>query len=95
MENKYSNSKRSQGRPIGSNVRNNILSLLSIEGPMHGYGLYQRYVVKYPQVSMRLIYYHLKKGVSIGEIKIHKIEKKKGEYSWGNEVQNIVYAVNK
>jgi hypothetical protein len=44
---------------------------------------------------MRLIYYHLKKGVSMGELKIHKIEKKKGEYSWGGEVEHILYAVNK
>jgi hypothetical protein len=44
---------------------------------------------------MRLIYYHLKKGVSLGELKIHKIEKKKGEFSWGSEVQHITYAVNK
>lgn len=87
--------EKKQGRPIGSNVRTHIIHLLSKEGPMHGYELYQKYITHYPQVSMRLIYYHLKKGVSTGELKIHKIEKKKGEFSWGNEVQHITYAVNK
>jgi DNA-binding PadR family transcriptional regulator len=93
MENKLL--KQPPGRPTGSIVRNNIIGLLSREGPMHGYELYQKYIEEYPQVTMRLIYYHLKKGVSLGELKIHKIEKKKGEYSWGTEVQNIVYTVNK
>ena len=92
MEKKES---RSVGRPIGSNVRNNIISLLSREGPMHGYELYQKYIMNYPKVTMRLIYYHLKKGVSTGELKVYKIEHKKGEYSWGTEVQNIIYTVNK
>jgi len=92
MENKH---VKKQGRPIGSNVRTNIINLLSKEGPMHGYQIYQEYIKYYPKVSMRLIYYHLKKGVSLEELKIHKIEKKKGEFSWGNEVQNILYAVNK
>lgn len=87
--------EKKQGRPIGSNVRTNIINLLSKEGPMHGYELYQKYLTYYSQVSMRLIYYHLKKGVSLGELKIHKIEKKKGEFSWGSEVQHITYAVNK
>lgn len=87
--------EKKQGRPIGSNVRTNIIHLLSKEGPMHGYQLYQEYIKHYPKVSMRLIYYHLKKGVSIGEIKVHKIERKKGEFSWGNEVQHIIYEVNK
>ncbi|HIH31680.1 TPA: hypothetical protein HA235_03150 [Candidatus Woesearchaeota archaeon] len=87
------NNVKKQGRPIGSNVRNNILALLSKDGPMHGYELYQKYIEHYPPVTMRLIYYHLKKGVSIGDLKVHKIEKKKGSYSWGNEVQNIVYSV--
>ena len=86
---------RMSGRPIGSNVRNNIIALLSSHGPMHGYELYQKYIQIYPKVTMRLIYYHLKKGVSTGELKIHKIEHKKGEYSWGSEVQNILYTVNK
>lgn len=93
MENKHV--KKSQGRPVGSDVRTNIITLLSKEGPMHGYSLYQEYIKYYPNVSMRLIYYHLKKGVSMGELKIHKIEKKKGEYSWGGEVEHILYVVNK
>jgi DNA-binding PadR family transcriptional regulator len=85
--------EKKQGRPLGSNVRNNIITLLSTNGPMHGYELYRVYSELYPPVSMRLIYYHLKKGVLTGELVVHKIEKKKGEYSWGSEVQNIVYAV--
>ena len=87
--------EKKQVRPVGSSVRNNIIALLSKEGPMHGYGLYQKYIEKYPKVSMRLIYYHLKKGVSIGEIKVERIERKKGEYSWGSEVENILYAAIK
>ena len=42
---------------------------------------------------MRSIYYHLKKGTSLNEFKINKIEKERGQYSWGNEVEKIYYSL--
>ena len=42
---------------------------------------------------MRSIYYHLKKGVEIGEIKVNTIKSEKGDYSWGCEAEKIYYSI--
>ena len=42
---------------------------------------------------MRSIYYHLRKGLATGEIKIHKVIKEKGEYSWGPEAEKTFYSL--
>jgi len=84
MENKH-------GRPIGSEVRQNIVDILHAIKHLHGYEIYKLYIELFPQVTMRLIYYHLKKGLSIEEFKILRVDKKKGNFSWGSETQHIIY----
>ena len=42
---------------------------------------------------MRSIYYNLKKGAELGEFKVNKIEKEKGNYSWGNVAEKIYYGL--
>jgi hypothetical protein len=42
---------------------------------------------------MRSIYYHLRKGVDLNEFKVSKVEKEKGEYSWGPEAEKIYYSL--
>ena len=42
---------------------------------------------------MRSIYYHLNKGVELGEFIVRHVESVKGDYSWGKEVQRIVFAL--
>ncbi len=59
----------------------------------YGYEIYKAYIVIFPKVTMRSIYYHLKKGTSLGEFKVSKIEKEKGDYSWGPEAEKIYYAL--
>ena len=83
--------ERSQGRPIGSKVRQNMIEILYFYKALHGYELSRVYCELYTGVSMRLIYYHLKKGLDINEFKIKKIEKKSGHYSWGQNTENIIY----
>jgi hypothetical protein len=84
---------RGRGRPIGSKVRQNIVEILYFFKKLHGYELYKTYLDLYPKVTMRLIYYHMKKGISTGEFKIDKVERKSGKYSWGSDVENIIYAL--
>jgi len=86
---------RKQGRPLGSKVRQNIVEILYFYKKLHGYELYKLYIDLYPPVTMRLIYYHLKKGTSTGEFKIYKIDKKLGKYSWGGTSENIIYELDK
>jgi hypothetical protein len=82
---------RKQGRPIGSKVRQNIVEILYFYKHLHGYDLYKIYKELYKPVTMRLIYYHMKKGLDTGEFRVYKIDKKVGTYSWGGTSENILY----
>jgi hypothetical protein len=82
-----------RGRPVGSNVRQNIVEILHYAKELHGYNVYAIYRNVFPKVSMRAIYYHLKKGVSTGEFRVAGVRKEKGNYSWGGEVERVYYAL--
>ncbi|MBL7055491.1 hypothetical protein ISS07_01105 [Candidatus Woesearchaeota archaeon] len=82
-----------RGRPTKSEIRQNIIELLYFMKEGYGYHIYKAYVAIFPKVTMRSIYYHLKKGITLGEFKISKIEKEKGEFSWGGEVEKTYYAL--
>ncbi len=84
---------RKPGRPFGSVVRQNIVEILYFYKKLYGYELFKIYKDLFPPVSMRLIYYHLRKGVDTGEFKVFDIEKKTGKYSWGGSSETIVYAL--
>ena len=81
-----------RGRPVGSQVRQNMVEILHYV-ELHGYKVYSVYKAVFPKVTMRAIYYHLKKGVELGEFKITQIKKEKGHYSWGGEVERIYYGL--
>src|SRR3989338_600623 len=87
------NPKMARGRPIGSKVRQNIVEILGQYGKLHGYAICTIYRKIFPKVTMRAIYYHLKKGVQTGELKVSEVRKEKGNYSWGGEVERIYYAL--
>ena len=52
-----------------------------------------RYSDSFFPCTRESIYYHLKKGVALGEFKVDRIEKEKGDFSWGSEVEKIYYAL--
>jgi hypothetical protein len=85
--------KRRPGRPIGSDVRQNMIEILFKHKELHGYELYKIYCDLFPKVSQRLIYYHLKRGVSLNEFRVVRVHKKEGNYSWGGSVENIIYSI--
>jgi len=82
-----------KGRPIKSEIRQNMVELLNYMKSGYGYEIYKAYIVIFPKVTMRSIYYHLKKGTALGEFKVDKVEKTKGDYSWGPEAEKIYYAL--
>lgn len=84
-----------RGRPIGSSVRNHLIELLYFMKRAHGYELYKAYRDLFPKITLRLVYYHLKKGVALGEFKVEKVEQEKGDYSWGSTAQKIYYGLDK
>ena len=51
-----------KGRPVKSEIRQNIVEILYFMKQGYGYEIYKAYVKIFPKVTMRSIYYHLKKG---------------------------------
>ena len=82
-----------KGRPVKSEVRQNIIEILHHLGKGYGYDIYKIYRNIFPKVTMRLVYYHLKKGQELGEFKVEKIKKEAGDYSWGSEAEKIYYTL--
>lgn len=80
-----------RGRPVRSQIRQNMVEILYFMGSASGYDIYKVYRAVYPRVTLRSIYYHLKKGTQTGEFRVEKIEKVKGEYSWGPEAEKTYY----
>jgi len=82
-----------KGRPAKSQIRQNIVEILFFLKEGYGYNIYSVYKNIFPDVTMRSIYYHLKKGTATGEFKISKVEKEKGDFSWGSEVEKVYYGL--
>ena len=80
-----------RGRPVQSVIRQNIIEILYFMKKGYGYDIYKAYIKIYPKVTMRSVYYHLKKGVALEEFKVQKIEKVQGDYSWGSEAEKVYY----
>lgn len=84
-----------RGRPVGSAVRQNVLEILYFLKSAHGYHIYKVYRQIFPKITLRGIYYHLKKGVELGELEVDEIQKETGNYSWGSEAEKIYYKLGK
>lgn len=82
---------RSRGRPLGSKVRRNIIDLLYHLGEAYGYQIHKAYKELFSPVTLRTVYYHLKKGVELGIIEVAEIEEERGEYSWGDSAEKTYY----
>ena len=80
-----------KGRPVGSEVRQNLIEILAVVGKAYGYQLAKLYLEVFPATTKRNIYYHLKKGVELGELQVFDIFHEEGEYSWGTVAEKIYY----
>lgn len=82
-----------RGRPVKSQIRQNIVELLYFIGEGYGYEIYKHYIAIFPKATMRSIYYHLRKGEATQEITIKEIRHEQGHYSWGQSVEKIYYTL--
>jgi hypothetical protein len=82
-----------RGRPVKSEVRQRIVEILYFLKRGYGYDIYKIYREIFPKITLRLVYYHLRKGVILGEFKVNKIETEKGDYSWGPEAEKVYYGL--
>lgn len=84
-----------RGRPVRSVVRQNIVEILYFLGSAHGYHIYKVYKNVYPSVTLRGIYYHLKKGLDTSEFDVADVQKEQGNFSWGTEAEKTYYKLGK
>lgn len=80
-----------RGRPTKSDIRQNIIEILALIDKAYGYELHKIYKQIFPSCTREVIYYHLKKGVTIGEFVMEEIKEEKGDYSWGTVVEKKYY----
>lgn len=82
-----------RGRPVKSQIRQNIVEILYFMEKGYGYDIYKAYKDIFPAVTMRSIYYHLNKGIETEEFKIAEVKKEEGNYSWGSTVTKTYYSL--
>lgn len=80
-----------RGRPIGSEIRQNIIELLFHMDKACGYNLYKIYCQIFPKCTQEVVYYHLRKGVLTNEFELEEVKQEKGTYSWGSTVEKKYY----
>ncbi|MBN2142074.1 hypothetical protein JW711_01970 [Candidatus Woesearchaeota archaeon] len=83
--------EKKRGRPAGSRIRQQLIEILYICKKAYGYELYKHFINIYPKATMRVVYYHLKKGVAMDEFEVEEIKKEEGDYSWGSHAEKIYY----
>jgi hypothetical protein len=84
-----------RGRPVHSDIRQNIIEVLHVLGKGYGYEIHKIYKHIFPSCTREVIYYHLKKGVQLHEFEVAEVKQEKGEYSWGGIVQKTYYKLGK
>ena len=80
-----------RGRPIKSQIRQNIIEILNVMGRGYGYAIHKIYKEIFPECTREVVYYHLKKGVKLGEFAVDEVKQEKGDYSWGGTVEKTYY----
>lgn len=80
-----------RGRPTRSAIRQNIVELLAVMGKGYGYEIHKNYIKIFPACTREVVYYHLKKGITLGEFAIDSVKQEIGDYSWGKTVEKTYY----
>ncbi len=84
-----------RGRPPQSQIRQNMVELMYILGSAYGYQLSKLYQQIFAPATRRVIYYHLRKGIDLGEFEIDRVEHEKGDFSWGTVAEKTYYKLGK
>lgn len=74
-------------------IRQRIVDILYFLGEGYGYLLHKLYKEAYGECTREVVYYHLRKGIALGEIEQAGIKREEGNYSWGKTVEKIYYRV--
>ena len=84
------NNMPKRGRPIKSDIRQNIIEILAVLGKAHGYKIHKIYNEIFSPCTRENVYYNLRKGVVLNEFEVELV-KETGDYSWGSVVEKKYY----
>jgi hypothetical protein len=82
-----------RGRPLKTEIREKIASILAHIGQSYGYELYKYYQQVFGKINIRNLYYNIKKGLELGEFIIIDVKREVGSFTWGGETQHIYYTL--
>ncbi|PIN76183.1 hypothetical protein COV18_00615 [Candidatus Woesearchaeota archaeon CG10_big_fil_rev_8_21_14_0_10_37_12] len=82
-----------RGRPVKSEIRQNIIEILNVIGKAYGYLIHKYYSELFPACTRENIYYNLRKGVQLEEFELVEVKEEAGEYSWGSVVEKKYYVL--
>ena len=82
-----------RGRPVKSDIRQRLVEILAYLKKGYGYEIHKVYCQIFPKCSREVVYYHLRKGVKLGEFEVEQVKEEKGNYSWGPSVMKTYYKV--
>ena len=82
-----------RGRPLKTDIREKIASILAQVGQSYGYEIYKHYQQVFGKITLRNLYYNIKKGLKLGEFIIVDVKQEKGSFTWGGETQRIYYTL--
>jgi hypothetical protein len=80
-----------RGRPVGSDIRQNIVEILYFLKKGYGYELHKIYKEIIAPCTREVIYYHLRQGTKLHEFEVIEIKKEAGNFSWGPSAEKIFY----
>jgi len=78
-----------RGRIVGSVIRDNIVELLYFMEKSHAYELAKTYKKVFGPISIRSVYYNLKKGLELNVFEVRDIQKVEGNFSWGTTAHGL------
>ncbi len=84
-----------RGRPVKSIVRDRMKEILLILGNSYGYEIYKVYTAAFSKITIRSMYYHLDKGVELGEFNLVGVKEERGDYTWGDRTTRRYYNLGK
>jgi len=85
--------QKGRGRPVKSVIRERMQQIVDSLGSAYGYEIYKVYKQVFEPVDVRSMYYHLKKGVALGEFKQVGAKQEAGPFTWGRESTHIYYVL--
>jgi len=85
--------QKGRGRPVKSVIRDRMQQIVDALGTAYGYEIYKIYKEVFEPVSVRSMYYHLKRGLALGEFKLAGTKSVQGPFTWGRESTHTYYTL--